>query len=225
MSRGIHPQNQSFEIQGRIHFEGRPTRLRSFELVSLKEIAKEKKYSGVSAFLIVKIKNTRTGINIDFGFGDTIIPKPMTTNFPVQIEGFASPQIKAYPLETIIAEKIDAILDRMELTSRMKDYFDVNFIPRNFDFDGSILKTAIARTFENRQRDYDMIRFQKVLQFHNDSSMETKWRAFLKKAKLPEISFQNVIESLQKFLEMPMQAYFDNRDFSLEWKSDEQKWV
>lgn len=197
----------------------------SFELVSLKEIAKEKKYSGVSAFLIVKIKNTRTGINIDFGFGDAIVPEPMTTNFPVQIEGFASPQIKAYSLETIIAEKIDAILDRMELTSRMKDYFDVNFIPKNFNFDGSILKTAIARTFEKRHRNYDMNRFQKVLQFHNDSSMETKWRAFLKKAKLPEISFQNVIESLQKFLESPMQAYFDNRDFLLEWKSDEQKWV
>lgn len=156
----------------------------TFELANLKEIAKEKKYTGVSAFLIVKIKNTRTGINIDFGFGDTIIPKPKTATFPVQVEGFSCPQVRVYPVETIIAEKIDAILDRMELSSRMKDYFDIHFILQNFDFDGATLKTAIARTFENRQRNYDMNRFQKVLQFHNDQSMGTKWKAFLKKSKI-----------------------------------------
>ncbi|MCL4103400.1 MULTISPECIES: nucleotidyl transferase AbiEii/AbiGii toxin family protein [unclassified Fibrobacter] len=197
----------------------------TFELANLKEIAKEKKYTGVSAFLIVKIKNTRTGINIDFGFGDTIIPKPKTATFPVQVEGFSCPQVRVYPVETIIAEKIDAILDRMELSSRMKDYFDIHFILQNFDFDGATLKTAIARTFENRQRNYDMNRFQKVLQFHNDQSMGTKWKAFLKKAKLSEIPFQDVIASLQKFLELPIQACFNNKDFLLEWKSDEQKWV
>lgn len=197
----------------------------TFELANLREIAKEKKYTGVSAFLIAKIKNTRTGINIDFGFGDTIIPKPKTANFPIQVEGFSSPQVRVYPVETIIAEKIDAILDRMELSSRMKDYFDIHFILQNFDFDGATLKTAIARTFENRLRNYDMNRFQKVLQFHNDQSMGTKWKAFLRKAKLPEIPFQGVIASLQKFLESPIQAYFNNKDFSRKWKSKEQKWI
>lgn len=197
----------------------------TFELVNLKEIAKEKKYKGVSAFLVAKIKNTRTGINIDFGFGDTIIPSPKTTTSPVQVEGFEKPTIRAYPLETIIAEKIDAILDRMELTSRMKDYFDINFILQNFDFDGTILKEAINRSFENRLRNYNVERFQKVLLFHNDSSMDIKWHAFLRKAKLPEVSFQDVIANLQQFLEMPMAAVFEARDFTKKWNCKKRKWL
>lgn len=196
----------------------------TFELVNLKEIAKEKKYKGVSALLVVKIKNTRTGINIDFGFGDTIIPSPKTTTFPVQVEGFDKPTIRAYPLETFIAEKIDAILDRMELTSRMKDYFDINFILQNFDFNGTILKEAIHRTFENRLRNYNVERFQKVLLFHNDSSMDIKWHTFLRKAKLPEASFQDVIANLQRFLEMPMAAVFEAKDFTKKWNCKECKW-
>lgn len=168
--------------------------------------------------------NTHTGINIDFDFGDTIIPSPKTTTFPVQVEGFETPIIRAYPLETIIAEKIDAILDRMELSSRMKDYFDINFILQNFDFDGSVLQEAITKTFKNRFRNYNMERFMKIRLFQNDSSMNTKWHAFLKKAKLPEASFQDVIANLQQFLEMPMVAFFSEQDFTKKWNCKEGEW-
>lgn len=196
----------------------------NFELISLKEIAIEKKYKGVSASMVVKIKNTRTGINIDFGFGDTIVPEPDKRTFPTQVKGFNAPEIRCYPIETIIAEKIDAILDRMELTSRMKDYFDIFFIQQNFNFNGKILVEAIRKSFENRHRDFNNERFQRIIQLQDDSAMNTKWQAFLRKSKLSNVDFPKVIEDMQNFLQLPLNAVFSKTDFNLAWNHEVKEW-
>jgi len=195
-----------------------------FELMNLKEIAIEKKYKGVSASIVVKIKNTRTGINIDFGFGDTIVPEPDKRTFPTQVKGFNAPEIRCYPLETIVAEKIDAILDRMELTSRMKDYFDIFFIQQNFDFDGKILVEAISKSFENRLRNFNNERFQRIIQLQDDPAMNTKWQAFLRKSKLSNVDFSKVIEDMQNFLQLPLNAGFSKTDFNLAWNHEVKEW-
>lgn len=96
------------------------------------------------------IKNTRTPINIDFGIGDVIIPTPKKRVIPTQLDDFIKPEIYTYSLESTIAEKFDAMLQRLEFTSRMKDYFDVYYLAYSFNFDGRKLQEAIFETLQNR---------------------------------------------------------------------------
>ena len=72
-----------------------------------------------------KIKNTRTPFNVDLGVGDIIVPKSEKRVIPVQLDEFTKPEISTYSLESTIAEKFDAILQLLEMTSRMKDFYDI----------------------------------------------------------------------------------------------------
>ena len=100
----------------------------SFELKGVQSIAVAKKYAGLTASLVAKIKNTKTPINIDFGVGDVIVPNQEKRAIPTQLAEFKKPVINTYSLETTIAEKIDAILDLMEYSSRMKVYYDIYYL-------------------------------------------------------------------------------------------------
>lgn len=77
-----------------------------------------------------------------------MIPDIQNTRYATQLKEFDSPMIKTYSLESTIAEKLEAICDRLEMTSRLKDYYDIYYLA--LDFDGKILLDAIISTFENR---------------------------------------------------------------------------
>ena len=172
----------------------------SFEIDGIDEITPQRKYKGVSAKLIGKIKNTKTPFIIDFGVGDVIVPKAEKRNIPTQLDGFLSPEINTYSLESTIAEKFDAIIERMELSSRMKDYYDICFIAQTFDFDGRKLQEAIMRTLETRGTSYDRNSFNEIIGFVYNEAMLIKWQQFIKRTKLPDISFDEVITLFDTFL-------------------------
>ena len=123
----------------------------TFEITDVAPIAVAKKYAGIGASLVAHIKNTRTPFSIDFGVGDVIVPKHEKRKIPTQLDDFTSPTVNTYSLETTIAEKLDAILDLMEFSSRMKDYYDIYYLANKFDFDGATLAEALKKTFENRE--------------------------------------------------------------------------
>lgn len=148
----------------------------SFEVDGIEEITPQRKYKGVSVKLIGKIKNTKTPFIIDFGVGDVIVPKAEKRNIPTQLDDFISPEINTYSLESTIAEKFDAILERMELSSRMKDYYDIYFIAQTFDFDGRKLQEAIMQTLETRGTSYDRSSFNEIIGFANNEIMLSKWQ-------------------------------------------------
>jgi len=127
-----------------------------YEIKRVSPIARTKKYSGISASLIAKIKNTQTPFNIDFGVGDVIVPHQEKRAIPTQLPDFQEPSINTYSIETTIAEKLDAILWLMEFSSRMKDYYDLYYLANKFDFDGTILAEALSKTFSNRNRSFAM---------------------------------------------------------------------
>ena len=93
----------------------------TYEIKGIAPIAVTKKYAGIGASLVARIKNIRTPLNIDFSVGDMIVPKQEKRKIPTQLEDFTAPMINTYSLETTVAEKIDAILNLMEFSSRMKD--------------------------------------------------------------------------------------------------------
>jgi len=136
-----------------------------FEIKNIAPIAIAKKYAGIGASLVARIKNTKTPFSIDFGVGDVIIPKQEKRKIPTQLENFTAPTVNTYSLETTIAEKLDAILSLMKFSSRMKDYYDIYYLENKFNFDGATLTEALRKTFENRGHIFTVEQFEQVMAF------------------------------------------------------------
>lgn len=119
------------------------------------EISPQRKYHGISIQIIGQIKNVRVPFNVDIGVGNVIITKVEQRKINTQLPDFEAPIIKTYSLESIIAEKFDAILQRFELTDKMKDFYDIYYLSRTFDFEGAKLQTAIFETLQRRGTHYD----------------------------------------------------------------------
>ena len=108
----------------------------TFKAIPTEPIAVNRKYHGVSTQITGYIKNVRVPFNVDVGVGDVIVPNAQVRTIKTQLENFEAPEIMTYSLESTIAEKLDAILQRFELTGRMKDFYDIYYLSRTFDFDG-----------------------------------------------------------------------------------------
>lgn len=178
----------------------------TFKTSKAEPIALQRKYHGVSMQITGYIKNVRVPFNVDIGVGDIIIPHPERRSIQTQLDGYEKPEILTYSLESTIAEKFDAILQRFELTGRMKDFYDIYYLSRTFDFDGLKLQTAIQETLQNRGTAYEKESFNRVIALADDEDMQTKWRFFLKTLSNPEISFQNIMMGIRRFLEPVWEA-------------------
>jgi hypothetical protein len=91
----------------------------------------------------------RISLQIDIAFGDVIVPKPGRVTYPVILD-FPAPELAGYTMESTIAEKFQAMVKLGIANSRMKDFYDIWFLSRAFDFNGEVLAEALTRTFENR---------------------------------------------------------------------------
>ncbi|NLA86902.1 MAG: nucleotidyl transferase AbiEii/AbiGii toxin family protein, partial [Clostridiales bacterium] len=181
-------------------------------------------YKGIEFQIIGHIKNTRTPFNVDIGIGDVIVPKAEKRAIPVQLEDFECPQVSTYSLESTISEKFDAMLQRLELNSRMRDFFDVYFMAHTFDFDGRKLQEAIFETLQNRGTAYDRDSMRAVIALANDSDMRTRWRQAVRRMKLPDLSFEEVVNTLQVFLGPVFDAVVNENELLNKWSAKMQKW-
>lgn len=197
----------------------------AFEIKDVSPIAVAKKYAGIGASLIARIKNTRTPFVVDFGVGDVIVPKQKKRKIPTQLPGFDAPTVNTYSLETTVAEKIDAILSLMEFSSRMKDYFDIYYLAHKFDFDGATLAEALRKTFENREHVFTVEQFGRVMGFGNDPEMQKKWAAFVRKINTEPKDYGSVLETIKAFLEKPFAAALNGKDFAEKWSSMDSMWL
>ncbi|MCQ2565794.1 MAG: nucleotidyl transferase AbiEii/AbiGii toxin family protein [Clostridia bacterium] len=197
----------------------------TFEIKDVAPIAVAKKYAGIGASLMAKIKNTRTPFGIDFGVGDVIVPRQEKRKIPTQLDDFTSPTVNTYSLETTVAEKLDAILSLMEFSSRMKDYYDIYYLANKFDFDGATLAEALKKTFENRGHHFTAEQFRQVMTFGSDEAMQKKWKAFCRKIDSTTDDYSSVLETIESFLEEPFTAaIIDNLEFNKKWSAISNEW-
>lgn len=196
----------------------------AFEASKTEPIALQRKYHGVSTQITGRIKNVRVPFNVDIGVGDVIVPRAERRNIRTQLADFEKPEILTYSLESTIAEKFDAILQRFELTGRMKDFYDIYYLSHTFDFDGLKLQTAIQETLQNRGTAYEKDSFDRVLALADDSDMQTKWRYFLKILGNPEMEFSKVIMGITAFLQPVWYSFLAENEYQRQWNSKENKW-
>ena len=141
-----------------------------------------------------------------------------------QLDDFEAPSIMTYSLESTIAEKLDAILQRFELTGRMKDFYDIYYLSRTFDFDGEKLRTAIEGTLRNRNTEYNADSFQRIKALVSDENMQTRWRHFLGTLNDPDIPFAEVMDGISAFIEPVWTAFVGDEEFLKYWYADERMW-
>lgn len=139
-------------------------------------------YGGVRVKTSASIAGAKVPIQIDIGFGDAITPGPIDIDYPALLDA-PSPRLKAYPPETVVAEKFEAIVSIGITNSRMKDFYDLWMIAQTFQFQHHLLSTAMRRTFERRSTPWppnhptgltDAFALEK----------DKMWRAFLKRERL-----------------------------------------
>ena len=107
----------------------------------------------------------------------------------------------------------------------MKDYYDIFYLANEFDFDGAHLSEALNKTFINRGRKFSTKQFKDMTNFYNNSDMQIKWNAFVKKIDLGAISLKNVLDTIDTFLSRPIYAIIEGKPFEETWIASENRWI
>jgi predicted nucleotidyltransferase component of viral defense system len=168
--------------------------------ITTTEIAKEGNYSGIRVKVMAYLGNIRQGMQIDIGFGDIVIPGPVNIRFPTLLE-MDAPELLAYSVESLIAEKFEAMIDLAEFNSRMKDFYDVYRILQARQYNEKLLKQAIAKTMARRGTAISTDHAIFSDEFKNDERRRSQWRAFLRRANLNEgLAFSEVMGLIKERL-------------------------
>lgn len=160
-------------------------------------IQENNNYRGVRITCQAQLDTIKQTIQIDVGFGDAITPHPVQMNFPILLDEFLVPTVWTYTIETVIAEKLQAMLALAQLNSRMKDFYDVYTLIQSEKIDYINLKKAVERTFSQRDTplDFDSSIFQE--DFYIDKNRLKMWDNFLRKIKVEKIDFKIVMKEIE----------------------------
>lgn len=195
--------------------------LDSLEVINITEF---KDYHGVNVSIKAYLDRTRVPISIDIGFGDVIYPKRVRMNFPVLLD-MDAPDVYAYSIYSVIAEKFEAFVSLGLANGRYKDFYDIYVLSANYDLDGNELKNAIIETFQHRNTGFtDIAAFES--DFTEDSVRQGRWRAFIKKKRaMVKVEFAETIEQSKKLLMPVVDAIEQKKEFSYQWSKEKKEWI
>jgi predicted nucleotidyltransferase component of viral defense system len=177
-------------------------------------IREDLEYGGVRVRTQATIAGARIPIQVDVGFGDAITPGPIEIDYPALLDAPA-PHLRAYPIETVIAEKFHALAARGITNSRLKDYYDLWLIASTFELDRGPLAAAVRHTFARRET---ALPLEKPTGF-SEAYVETwgaQWRTFLTRERMAAAPEQLaiVVADLERFL-LPL---IEGAEWDLRWK-------
>ena len=180
-------------------------------------IAKDANYEGVRIRFRANLGTARVILQLDIGFGDVIVPASQPIEYPTLLE-FEAPRLHGYSKESMVAEKFESLVARGILNSRMKDYFDIWTLSRQFDFDGQTLGNAIAKTFSHRGTKIVPEPIGLSAKFVDDSTKMSQWRGFIRKSRLdapPELA--EVVVNIASFLGPLVTTLSAGKTFRRKW--------
>jgi len=188
------------------------------DTISAMRITEDTDYKGMRVRVQGTLGTIRLFLQIDIGFGDVIVPKASKIVYPTILD-FPAPKLKGYSMESTIAEKFQAMVKLGILNSRMKDFYDIWLLSKQFDYKGRMLSTAIQKTFENRKTEIPIESAIFKDSFNYDRMKEAQWKAFVKKTKLdnaPE-TFVEAIAAVKAFIIPIIAALVDGKIFQKTW--------
>jgi len=198
-----------------------------FDLESMKgiEIKEDAIYQGVRITGYAYLAKARIALQLDIAFGDVVTPQAETARLPVYLD-LPAPELKVYPVYTVIAEKFQAMVVLGIANSRMKDFYDIWRIAGLMPIEGQLLLQAIKATFARRGTKIGgeaPLIFSE--EFSTDINKQTQWNAFLKKNELKGNAFDQIMIDLLGFIQPVYNAAAENKDWRQSWKPDSREWV
>ena len=175
-------------------------------------------YQGVRVQFVATLGKAHMPMQIDVGFSDIVWPSPIESDYPTILPQ-KGPHLRGYSLESIIAEKVQAMVYLGIVNSRLKDFYDVWTLINEFDFDGQTLTQAFEKTFSHRKTALPEGIPQALTEdFAHDKQVQ--WQAFGKRigSNLNIPTLEVVIEMLRNFLMPPLEAANNKTGFRAVWK-------
>ncbi len=186
--------------------------------VAAQRIKEDADYEGVRVTMRASIGTAKLDLQIDVGFGDAVTPMATEIDFPTLLD--AEPlRIRAYPRETVVAEKVEAMVHLGIANSRMKDFFDIWFLAQNFMFEGQVLSEAFRATFLRRGTPIPAVPpVALTAVFAADVSKAAQWKAFVARGGVAHnVSLGEIVEAIAGFVWPPLDAAREPRVFSSRW--------
>ena len=172
--------------------------------VQLVPIRIEDAYGGRRITLQAQSGAARIRVQVDIGIGDAVTPAPQWLEYPTLLD-MPRPRLRAYPRETVIAEKVHAMVVLGLRNSRMKDYFDVHALLREAKFDATQLPQALAATFARRQTTLPVAVPQGLSdEFASDAAKQAQWNAFVRRNQLEPRTLEAVVAEIRSSLAQPL---------------------
>lgn len=184
--------------------------------IQAERIVEDADYGGIRIRFLAALGSAKIHMRIDIGFGDVVHPEPEESDLPTLLD-FPPPRLLCYSRESSISEKFEAMVKLGALNSRMKDFYDIWLLSRQFDFDGVKLTEAIRLTFERRGTKLPL----EIEAFAEPFIKEkrTQWKAFCKRLQQDHVpsSFGEIVISVDRFLSPIVSALSTNKPSPLKW--------
>ena len=190
------------------------------EDITVRAIREDQVYESQRVRLMARLDTAVFPITVDIGFGDVITPEAKRLTFPGLLD-FPEPQVLAYPPETVVAEKLQALVYLGMRNSRMKDFYDLYLMTRTFSFEGPVLIEAVRATFARRETNLPKDRPVALrAQFAEDPLKQTQWEGFLNRSGLSDAPMKllTVIEILNTFLTPLLSAAEAGGEYNQVWQ-------
>jgi len=189
--------------------------------IAVESIREAEEYDGNRVTVNAYIANARIPVQVDIGFGDVVTPETDNISLPTYLD-MPPAELRAYPKETVIAEKTEALVKLGIANSRMKDFFDMKWLADNYTFDGVVLSKAISATFERRKTSFPTeTPFALTPDFYSDDGKKRQWKAFAARLAI-EYSLEDTCSRLSEFLLPILES--QGKDFFKTW-TPEAGWV
>jgi predicted nucleotidyltransferase component of viral defense system len=190
------------------------------ETVKVERINEGANYKGVRVLFIGYLEDARIPIQIDLGFGDVVTPLPEDTEFPALLD-LPGPKLLVYPRESVVAEKFETMVKLGIANSRMKDFYDLWRLLRDFRFDGPLLSEALRNTFTRRRTELpnDKVPLALTEEFYGDRIKIKQWKGFCEKNRryIGHLALEDVCLAIKAFLMPVVEALVKNDSFHGRW--------
>ena len=176
----------------------------SFEVKDVSNIMDEMEYPGIRVTMNANVGRLITPLKIDISTGDVITPRAIEFNYDLLLED-RSISLWSYNLETILAEKLQTVLARGILNTRMRDFYDIRMLLDTYEdkVNKAVLKDAFAATCKKRGTDHLQEQAEEIIKIiEADEQLQVLWRAYQKKySYVAEIDYASVISGVRKLMD------------------------
>lgn len=194
------------------------------ENIDTEEIIKDGDYKGIRIMIPCSLGVVKKTVQVDVGFGDVIVPKPIKIDFPVLLPECEVPYINAYSMESVIAEKFQAMARHGFQNSRLKDFYDIRMLSQKSNYDGRVLQEAISETFENRETPLNEGLVIFADKFVKDGNKEVQWEAFMRRIGISELTFVEVMKDIIDFVKPIWDCICKGNEFFGQWDCEKKAW-